>query len=101
MSARPCEVRLPGGTSHSGQGSAEYALRRALSQVGERTPCRLTITTYFNSGRPAAIAGQTASRSAAMNTASGLFLTIRVVPETAGVGRLVPFALVDENGAAS
>ena len=42
-----------------GHGSAEYDSSRALSQVGERTPWRLTITTYFSCG--AAARGDTAN----------------------------------------
>src|SRR5580700_10093761 len=100
MSGRPCAVRLPGGTSHTGQGSVEYALRRWLSQVGERTPWRLTIATYRSSGASALPAGQATSRSAPISTVRRLFLTIQVIPDSAGVCGLVPFPLVHEDRAA-
>src|SRR5215472_6731086 len=86
MSLKPCGVRLPGGTGHSGHGTAEKALRRALSQVGERTPWRETITTYFNSGFEAPRNGARARRNAASKAAGRLQLTIQVKPKPVSLG---------------
>ena len=98
MSSRPCGVRLPGGTPHSGHGSAEYWFRRAVSQVGARTPWRLTITTYTSRG--AAASGQAAISAQRTIAKSRLPLTIESVPEAAGIVGLVELALIDEDRAA-
>src|SRR5215831_12960780 len=68
--ARPCGVSSPGATPQSGHGSVEYSLRRAACQVGERTPCRLTIIAYLSSafGSRAAAGGTAASTAANIRT---------------------------------
>src|SRR5580698_2942247 len=98
MSAAPRGVSSPGATPHSGHGSAEYRLRRALSQVGARTPWRLTITTYFS--RSAAGSGCQANSADKTIAESQLVLTIETIPEARGEIGFVEFALIDENRAA-
>src|ERR1035438_549071 len=93
---RPCGVSSPGATFQSGHDWFEYSLRRAASQVGERTPCRLTMIAYLSSALepPAAPAGQAASSAAIARSAPAF--AVEGVPQTGRPSRLVLFALVNK-----